>query len=474
MRMRRNGLYFIDGDRAMFSEDENCILESIEIVKELVTQIFERKMLQESFGKDTSEEKFKDWLLARYADFVSHLLAYLSQSEKEIQIKSLEVLLKFITLEAKYPLANVEQEDWFFPKLLFKKIIAVFVSEDLDQCETIKHFKQYSSYVDIKFYTLQAVANILYQKEKVNDIFLSNCFHLLTLCCPSSEDSTTLLSTEGIEKPFVLKGKCFSKLFSNVWETFLKCELPPSLLKKVLVFLPKKVMKHFSNPYLLTDFFTELYSRGGLTSLLALSGLFELMQKYNVEYPDFYIKLYSLFDVNILNSKFNSRFFYLSDLFLSSTHLPAYLVAAFVKRLSRISLAARTECVLKIIPLIVNLLIRHPALTVLIHRTDIKDLTDDPYDFAAIDPAESKALESSLWEIKTLQSHYHPEVSRKAKIIDKELPKLELDFTSSLDISEEDVFRKEFKRSFTEAHTLIENVTTQKNMFVISNKHFKC
>ena len=37
----------------------------------------------------------------------------------------------------------------------------------------------------------------------------------------------------------------------------------------------------------------------------------------------------------MLHVKYRARFFHLSDLFLSSTHLPEYLVAAFVKRLAR-------------------------------------------------------------------------------------------------------------------------------------------
>jgi len=48
--------------------------------------------------------------------------------------------------------------------------------------------------------------------------------------------------------------------------------------------------------------------------------------------------------------------------------LPAYLVAAFIKRLSRLALTAPPEALLMVIPFICNLFRRHPACKVLVHR----------------------------------------------------------------------------------------------------------
>lgn len=51
-----------------------------------------------------------------------------------------------------------------------------------------------------------------------------------------------------------------------------------------------------------------------------------------------------------------------------SSHLPAYLVAAFAKRLARLALTAPPEALLMALPFICNLLRRHPACRVLVHR----------------------------------------------------------------------------------------------------------
>lgn len=58
---------------------------------------------------------------------------------------------------------------------------------------------------------------------------------------------------------------------------------------------------------------------GGAVSILALHGVFLLMQNHNLEYPDFYAKLYALIDSSILFVKYRARFFHLLDLFMTST-----------------------------------------------------------------------------------------------------------------------------------------------------------
>lgn len=58
---------------------------------------------------------------------------------------------------------------------------------------------------------------------------------------------------------------------------------------------------------------------------------------------------------------------------LIRSHLPASLLASFVKRLSRLSLAAPPAAIIMIIPLTYNLLKRHPALMEMIHQTQDVD-----------------------------------------------------------------------------------------------------
>lgn len=58
----------------------------------------------------------------------------------------------------------------------------------------------------------------------------------------------------------------------------------------------------------------------------------------------------------------------LTEFSFSCRHLTEYLVAAFAKRLSRISLMAPPHCLLLVMPFIQNLLMRHQGLMKLIHN----------------------------------------------------------------------------------------------------------
>lgn len=196
------------------------------------------------------------------------------------------------------------------------------------------------------------------------------------------------------------------------------------------------------------DFLTDSFEAGGATSLLALSGLFYLMQEKNLDYPNFYTKLYSLLDNDLLHSKHRSRFFRLLDTFMSSSHLPAAMVASFIKRLSRLALYAPPAAIVAVIPWVYNMLKAHPACTFMIHREPHSDAERlqlqkqglaDPFDMEEQDPAETKALESSLWELATLQSHYHPNVASLARIISEPFNKTSYNLEDFLDHSYDSV-----------------------------------
>lgn len=173
--------------------------------------------------------------------------------------------------------------------------------------------------------------------------------------------------------------------------------------------------------------------------MLALQGVFTLIQQHNLTYPKLYEKLYSMFEPEIFHTKFKARLFYLADIFLSSSHLPENLVAAFVKRLARLSLVAPPQDIVTIVYFIGNLILRHPGLKRLICHPIGNEIPQDPYIMDERDPIQSNALESSLWEIASLQQHLIPSVAQAAKIIINPLPKGEWNLSNYLEINENDV-----------------------------------
>lgn len=230
----------------------------------------------------------------------------------------------------------------------------------------------------------------------------------------------------------------------KAWLALLNSGLEKQQRKTVLGYMTYHVVPWFQNVEVLMDFLTDSYNVGGATSLLSLSGLFYLIQEKNLDYPDFFKKLYSLLDTDLLHSKHRSRFFRLLNTFMSSTHLPGAMVASFIKRMSRLALEAPPAAIVAVIPLIYNLLKSHPTCTFMIHRVPRSDeerqqLEDDglldPFDMNEPDPTQTGAMDSCLWELVTLQSHYHPNVASLAKIISEQFTKAHYNLEDFLDHS---------------------------------------
>ncbi|KAI0653215.1 ribosome biogenesis protein Noc4 [Cubamyces menziesii] len=189
---------------------------------------------------------------------------------------------------------------------------------------------------------------------------------------------------------------------------------------RVLNVLHRGVIPHLTRPILIMDWVSSSVDHGGTVGLLALNALFTLMKEYNLDYPSFYTRLYAFLDRDVLHLKHRARFFRLTELFLSSTHLPATIVASFVKRLSRLSLNAPPAAVVMLIPFTYNMLRRHPALMGMIHRNEELTGADcDGFDAHEANPTLTNALESSLWELYSHRQHYHAAVSTLAKIFEE-------------------------------------------------------
>lgn len=235
--------------------------------------------------------------------------------------------------------------------------------------------------------------------------------------------------------------------FTKAWISFLRLPIPIDVYKEVLATLHQAVIPHLSNPIILCDFLTRSYDIGGVVSVMALSSLFILMTQHGLEYPNFYEKLYALLAPSIFMAKHRAKFFQLLDSCLKSPLLPAYLAAAFAKKLSRLSLSVPPSGALVIIALIHNLLRRHPSINCLVHQEDgdpndnskagdrvskaddSASCTDISHKRPGIDhfnneesnPIKSNAMRSSLWEIDTLRHHYCPPVSRFVLSLENDL-----------------------------------------------------
>ncbi|XP_029693731.1 nucleolar complex protein 4 homolog isoform X2 [Takifugu rubripes] len=409
-------------------------------------------------GHYSPQEKYSIFMRHRYSSCVEMLLELLDHELHQIAESGLCCLMQFAAAEGNHPLLDLDwSEHHSFPRELILAVVNKLLSKTVDSSLLISRFQEFLEMDDVRYYVMSSVRENLTKvmdrsRGEVLPVYQSNVFTLMSnISIPNQESElTSFMVKQGANHADwkAAKLKEHKRVFEKMWLGFLKYQLPSNMYKKVLVILHDSVLPHMSEPSLMIDFLTAAYEMGGGISLLALNGLFILIHEHNLDYPDFYKKLYSLLEPSVFHVKYRARFFHLANLFLSSSHLPAYLVAAFAKRLARLALTAPPTGLLIALPFIYNLIRRHPSVRVLLHRPSEEEATVvDPYVMEEEDPAQCGALESSLWEIKTLQKHHHPDVSKAAGLINTPLVQQEEDISKVLETTTYQLMEQELKQT---------------------------
>lgn len=148
-----------------------------------------------------------------------------------------------------------------------------------------------------------------------------------------------------------------------------------------------------------------------------------------------FAEVYCLVNETLLTKTYRFRLFYFLNTFLSSTKVPAYVIATYMKRLSRLSLQAEYPTLLTIIKIVKNLLVRHPVLLVLRDRVDERAremeskspnctlrewLENDPFNpDETSDLQGTRAMDSCLWEMMPLRFHSHPKIAKASSYLGK-------------------------------------------------------
>ncbi|KAF7658708.1 hypothetical protein LDENG_00008550 [Lucifuga dentata] len=478
---RKNANDIFDILECLQSEKEKDVASAINACSKLFCTLLERRDLflgklpeedEVMSGGYSAEEKYRMFIRHRYNSCVEMLLEHLGHELHGVKESALCCLMKFAAGEGQHPLEDLDwSEHYSFPRELIQAVVDRLLSKTADASLLISRFQQFLEMEDIRYYVMSSIRENVGKvmdknKGAVVPIYQNNVLTLMSnISIPSQESELTnfMVKQEAKHKDWkAAKLNEHKRVFERMWLVFLKYKLPSNMYKKILIILHDSILPHMSKPALMIDFLTAAYEVGGAISLLALNGLFVLIHQHNLDYPDFYKKLYNLLEPSVFHVKYRARFFHLANLFLSSSHLPVYLVAAFVKRLARLALTAPPAPLLIVLPFIYNLIRRHPTCRVLIHKPSAEDEPlEDPYLMDEEDPAECRALESSLWEIKTLQKHYHPDVAKAAMLINTPLSEQEDDISDLLEITAYELMERDLKETRTKSIPLEFETATQ-------------
>lgn len=388
----------------------------------------------------SSELLYKEWLQTRYIEIFRLCLECLENGSHSEGQQALCTLMKLIVNEGQYPLEEYVTQEQSFPVQNLSKVISKLLHGPGLTKHLIAKFSEYTEYSDIHFYTWKMVLKSIVPNahSNFNSVFIQNFIEFLNVLIPSElKDSEEKFLCKEIK----LDALTLKRYINKAWNNMVKWDHNELTQRQLLLLLLEKILVHLDRPQLLADYLMDSLDVGGSISLLALQLIFILIHKYNMSYPNIYKKLYAMFEPECFHMKFKARLFYLGDIFLSSSFLPEILVAAFAKRLARLALIAPPQDIIIILYFISNLLFRHPGLKRLLalQSNQERETSEDMYLMEESDPNESRALDSSLWEIQLLRNHMLPNVSQCAKQIMTQPLSQEYNLGEYLELKENDV-----------------------------------
>lgn len=437
------------------------------------------------------QTKFRLWMRARYLQFIKALSLALSFKgsttvARQTRVASMRTLMEFVKL-SRYMQREKDMQGYHFGNDIYIRILKHLLHSDkMDQELVDLLVEEYLVFNDVQLYTLKNLKLLLDRFKTTNQAkapVVQNAFNLLlhirlpsrqeqlsNMFIPAADNSYNRLAS-GVAGPqkkrkrkaakdaqatmhSVQKMSTYKRAHEGCWLSLLRSDMPKAVFKEALLKLPSRALPHMEHPVLLCDFLSDAFNTGGVISLLALEGLFGLMQKHSIEYPQFYVKLYSMLAPSIFLVKYRERFYKLLNLCLNSTHLPSYLVAAFLKRLGRLCLTAPPAGALFVIPLMYNMLKRHPQCESLVQKGKFgvaTKSTADPYDVVEPDLKKTRAMESSLWELDALRKHYCPSVATMASAFETQ-NKQKYSISDFTAVSYTSLFSQSIKRGLRSKH----------------------
>ncbi|KAF8249977.1 CBF-domain-containing protein [Wilcoxina mikolae CBS 423.85] len=454
------------------TDQQTAVITAVSLCRTFCRLMAKGRLLKRK-GNTEEETTTVVWLKERYKEYIAELCASLNNDESGVQNTALTLLMRLVKEEGTHVVP--EGEAYYFPNDTFYKIVrGVVAADNMDEEVKREWVEKYVDvYDDVRYSFFTAIKRLVdeHEDQGIPEALLTGATDLLLLLknLPTVDTTeidnfyTLTLPTKPSRKskaPTLLSPSAHRRVVQEAWCSILRQPLPPTLCKSVLLTAERRIVPSFIKPQLLMDFLIACYDHGGTISLLALNGLFHLISIKNLDYPNFFTKLYGLLDRNLFHVRYRSRFFRLLETFLASTHLPATLIASFIKKMSRLCLSAPPGAIVVVVPFVYNLFKKHKATTYMMHRipVDAEEAEEwrvngyeDPFDEEETDPLQTRAIESCVWELETLMSHWHPNVATLCRIMKEQFTKERYQLEDFLDHSYGSMFDVETNRELKKA-----------------------
>ncbi|KAG6459711.1 hypothetical protein O3G_MSEX011550 [Manduca sexta] len=403
----------------MFEAETDNYTPLLLTIEVIFTELLKRGDMIEEFvplkpADHSPEAEYTRWLRTCYESALTRTLICIKNGRTNSRLQALVTACKLLQAEGRHPLEP--SNGYYFPAFRLKNIFTVLLDSEMSMSAPIARFQEFTEYKDVQQYGLKVLSTLAYKKSPT-PIYMQNYLELLDKLLVSEiplepknrvkerddeEKEDKLLCATEDKMPFTYSGVACRRHANRCWG--FACQWPlcaePRTHRRALLLLVERLMPLLAKPHLATDMLCDSLDAGGPISMLALQGVLELVRQHNIDYPDMYDRLYAMFEPEMFATRYKKRLMHLADIFLSSTHLPESLVAAFAKRLSRLALVASPEDAVGLLQLVANLLLRHPALKRMICYEDTPAImSGDPYVMEETSASRARALGSLLWEM---------------------------------------------------------------------------
>ncbi|XKL60422.1 hypothetical protein PGB90_007479 [Kerria lacca] len=387
--------------------------EGISVLQFLFMEILKRRNMlispTDNLKTETPLSKYVLWLQKSYKNVWKKLIGLMSHVTFSEQ--AMIALFALLKQEGKFPIVSPNKRVYYFPEARLKMILKKCFITKFHFSGVQNQLDEFTNFIDIAYYFWIITPKLLENLKGLNEKLISHILDILQkIPIPSENELKDLTEDLLFYKPkFKPKYTVLQESIQNLWNIILRWKCRNNNHKKTLMLLLDNIMPHLAKPILTMDYFMESLDSGGGIPLLALQGIFVLVKDHNL-------------------------------------HLPVVLIASFVKRFSRLCLCAPPADIIVLSAFIGNLLIRHPTLKIMIQHPTIKSVPTDPFIENEENPYKTNAIESSLWELETLQQHILPDVSKAVSFIKRPFPKTEWDLTSLIGITYAQIFEKQSKK----------------------------
>ncbi|KAK6401971.1 Maturation and nuclear export of 40S ribosomal subunits interacting protein, partial [Oleoguttula sp. CCFEE 5521] len=402
----------LQGYVAKVNEDsEAATLAAVSLCRACCRLIANQNLVRgKSDGAD--EVQILQALKKRCQTYLHSMITWLDGADEGRQSTALTLIMRLVKEEASQEAQRADQACRVSQGAFVTLVRALIMQSDAAGAREEFVEKYVEEHDDVRYYMFLAIKQVLSDASGLDSASYSNALDLLSRIegVPDSEDqledwygNEPETGTHALKSLFAHR-----RAAQEAWLSLFRSPITAEHRKKILQVTTRQILPWFSTKLeILTDFLTDSFNSGGSNALLSLQGIFHLITKNNIDYPEFYTKLYSLLDEDVLHSKHRSRFFRLLDTFLASSHLPAALIASFVKRLARLSLQAPPGAIVWIVPWTYNILRQHPSCTFMLHRTPhpshliyssnpsyATEGMSDPFNATEPDPMATHAIDS--------------------------------------------------------------------------------